>query len=72
MPETLRSRVARSFASSKQQHSFATPTAAYTHLIVMVNGLFGGPSNWDVIIEELHQHLDDQQTLLHASQVNTR
>ncbi|KAF6261528.1 putative serine esterase-domain-containing protein [Scenedesmus sp. NREL 46B-D3] len=37
----------------------------------MVNGLFGGPGNWDVIAEQLRQHLDPQQTLLHASTANS-
>jgi hypothetical protein len=66
---------------STQAHAAAiTPTAAAqlqhprkpTHLVVMVNGLFGGPGNWDVVREELQQQLDPQHTILHPSQVNQR
>lgn len=42
-----------------------------THLIVMVNGLFGSATNWDVMCEQLRQHLPPD-TLLHASKVNAR
>jgi hypothetical protein len=42
-----------------------------THLIVLVNGLFGSAANWDVIAEQLQQHLPPD-TLLHPSQVNAR
>lgn len=43
-----------------------------THLIVFVNGLFGSPSNWTVVCEQLQQRLDMRETLLHPSQVNAR
>ncbi|KAG2423781.1 hypothetical protein HXX76_015057 [Chlamydomonas incerta] len=43
-----------------------------THLIVFANGLFGSPSNWTVICEQLQQRLDMNDTLLHPSQVNRR
>lgn len=42
-----------------------------THLIILVNGLFGSAANWDVIAEQLQQHLPPD-TLLHPSQVNAR
>jgi len=45
--------------------------ASPTHLIVMVNGLFGSAANWDVICEQLQQHLPPD-TLLHPSRVNAR
>ena len=41
------------------------------HLIVMANGLFGKPSNWDVVIEHMQQNLDMSQTLLVASNANS-
>lgn len=47
-------------------------TEPQTHLVVMANGLFGTPSNWDVIIEELQQsNLDLSHTLLVASNANS-
>jgi hypothetical protein len=44
---------------------------APTHLIVMVNGLFGSAANWDVMCEQLRQQLPPD-TLLHPSNVNAR
>lgn len=51
--------------------SAGSVSPAPTHLIVMVNGLFGSAANWDVIAEQLQQHLPPD-TLLHPSQVNAR
>ncbi|GIL80454.1 hypothetical protein Vretifemale_9661, partial [Volvox reticuliferus] len=45
-------------------------SASITHLIVMANGLFGSPSNWSVICEQLGQHLDMSTVALHPSKVN--
>lgn len=54
-----------------QQHPGAKGLASPTHLVVMVNGLFGSAANWDVICEQLQQHLPPD-TLLHPSRVNAR
>lgn len=43
-----------------------------THLIVLVNGLFGGPGNWAVVCEALAQRLGGGDVLLHPSGVNVR
>ncbi|GLC52657.1 hypothetical protein PLESTB_000654200 [Pleodorina starrii] len=43
-----------------------------THLIVLANGLFGSPSNWSVICEQLQEHLDPATVVLHPSKVNRR
>ncbi|GIL60273.1 hypothetical protein Vafri_14904 [Volvox africanus] len=45
-------------------------SATITHLIVMANGLFGSPSNWSVICEQLGEHLDMSTVVLHPSKVN--
>lgn len=34
-----------------------------THLLLLINGLFGGPANWDVVIENILK----QQSLSHLS-----
>lgn len=59
---------AASFSSAQQT---AEPRPPPTHLIVMVNGLFGSAANWDVMCEQLQQHLPPD-TLLHPSKVNAR
>lgn len=41
------------------------------HLIVLVNGLWGSPSNWTVVKEKLRDHLDPQEFVVHASNANT-
>ncbi len=41
------------------------------HLIVLVNGLWGSPSNWTVVKEKLRDHLDPQEFIVHASKANT-
>ncbi|GLI70839.1 hypothetical protein VaNZ11_015852, partial [Volvox africanus] len=50
--------------------SSSGPSATITHLIVMANGLFGSPSNWSVICEQLGEHLDMSTVVLHPSKVN--
>lgn len=44
--------------------------AAKTHLVVLVNGLFGSPANWTVIAGLLNQHLDQDSVLIHISAAN--
>lgn len=61
---TSRQQPARSFAAS------AAPSQPQ-HLVVLVNGLFGHPGNWDVTREKLLQRLDPSTTLLHVSAANT-
>jgi hypothetical protein len=56
-------------SSSAQQTAAARPPP--THLIVMVNGLFGSAANWDVMCEQLQQQLPPD-ALLHPSKVNAR
>lgn len=51
--------------------TLSTPPASPHHLIVLVNGLFGNPGNWDVVQAKLRSHLDPTTTLLHVSTVNT-
>lgn len=58
-------------SQQQQQQGDSAFRAAPTHLIVMVNGLFGSAANWDVICEQLKQHLPSD-TLLHPSKVNAR
>ncbi len=41
------------------------------HLIVLVNGLWGSPSNWTVVKEKLIDYLDPQEFILYASMTNT-
>eukprot|EP00891_Asterochloris_glomerata_P004532 jgi/Astpho2/4532/Aster-00121 len=41
------------------------------HIIIMVNGLFGNPANWDAIKEALEKVVDMQQTLLVVSHANS-
>lgn len=55
----------------EQQPAHVSTTAGPTHLIVLVNGLFGSSSNWEVMCEQLRQHLPPD-TLLHPSTVNAR
>lgn len=59
-----RQQAARSFASS-------TTPAQPQHLVVLVNGLFGHPGNWDVTRQKLLQRLDPSTTMLHVSAANT-
>jgi hypothetical protein len=56
---------------SKQQRRQGALSTAPTHLIIMVNGLFGSSSNWDVMCEQLRQQLPPD-ALLHPSKVNAR
>ncbi len=60
--------VARSTTSTSTPH---TTTASPHHLIVLVNGLFGNPGNWEVVQAKLRTHLDPNNTLLHVSTVNS-
>ena len=41
-----------------------------THLVVLVNGVFGNAGNWSVMRRELAEQLDQEATLLHVSYVN--
>jgi hypothetical protein len=63
--------IARSSPRDEQQTAYSSQTAGPTHLIILVNGLFGSASNWDVMCEQLRQHLPPD-TLLHPSTVNAR
>lgn len=48
---------------------------AKTHVIVLVNGLFGAAENWDVVLEKLQQRLPQESldaTLILASQASSR
>lgn len=60
---STRLQAARSFAASAPCEP--------QHLVVLVNGLFGHPGNWDVTREKLLQRLDPSTTLLHVSAANT-
>lgn len=45
---------------------------APVHLVVMVNGLWGSPANWNCLCSALQKQLKDQDVLLHPSRVNVR
>ena len=48
---------------------------AKTHVIVLVNGLFGTAENWDVVVEKLQQRLPPaslRSTLILASRASSR
>lgn len=42
----------------------------YEHLVVMIHGVYGAPSNWKVISRRLQRRLRGQGVLLYASKVN--
>jgi E3 ubiquitin-protein ligase FANCL len=62
---------AQASSSSSLHPAAGNSRPAPTHLVVLVNGLFGSASNWDVLCEALSQALPPD-TLLHPSQVNSR
>ncbi len=48
---------------------------AKTHVIVLVNGLFGTAENWTVVVEKLRERLDEaslRTTLVMASMASSR
>ncbi|KAK9827864.1 hypothetical protein WJX74_006695 [Apatococcus lobatus] len=45
--------------------------ARKTHLVVMVNGLFGRPSNWKYVVSQLEATIDMQHTVLLVSAANS-
>ena len=48
---------------------------AKTHVIVLVNGLFGTAENWTVVVEKLRERLDEaslRTTLIMASMASSR
>ncbi len=57
--------VVQDVSSPKAKQRGANPT----HLVVMVNGLFGAPENWNIVIEELEKQIDTSDVLLLASNV---
>ncbi|KAF8063649.1 IPK2 [Scenedesmus sp. PABB004] len=61
----VRARAAPAAPAQRQQ------AGGPSHLIVLVNGLFGGPANWDVTCDALRRELP-AAVLLHPSAVNTR
>ena len=70
-------RVSKStLASSKvsdNHHHHHPPLSIKTqrsHLVVLVNGLFGSRANWRVISRLLAAHLDPEDTVVHVSCVN--
>jgi hypothetical protein len=52
-------------SASKAPQQGANPT----HLVLMVNGLFGAPENWNIVIEELKRQIDCSDVQLLASNV---
>lgn len=53
----------------------SVPNAAKTHVIMLVNGLFGTSDNWDVVREKLEQRLPAstlRDTLVVASKASSR
>jgi hypothetical protein len=68
----LRALLPERFRTAAQSTAGSAAQSTRTHLVVLVNGLWGSPGNWSVVQERLREELDPEEFLLHASQVGGR
>jgi hypothetical protein len=55
--ERFSSAAASVAAAAARSSSSSAPSPRPTHLVLMVNGLTGAPSNWDYIVKQFHKKM---------------